>query len=61
MKDFEISNNLSFCLNLIRAFAAQAVCLGHILVNWDHPDMGLQFLGVVLFFIISGFLISATI
>lgn len=55
-------NDTSVALDLVRAAAAQIVCIGHAL---NFADVGLSTLlpnfGVVLFFLISGFVIAATL
>jgi peptidoglycan/LPS O-acetylase OafA/YrhL len=59
-------NDTSICLDLLRAIAAQMVCIGHGIVFFV-PQMRathlpvMQTVGVLLFFILSGFLISATL
>jgi peptidoglycan/LPS O-acetylase OafA/YrhL len=59
-------NDTSICLDFLRAIAAQMVCIGHGIVFFV-PQMRathlpiMQTVGVLLFFILSGFLISATL
>lgn len=61
-------NDSSITLDLLRAIAAQSVCVGHGLVffsvgEWARPPYFpyIQNIGVLLFFIMSGFLIAATL
>jgi peptidoglycan/LPS O-acetylase OafA/YrhL len=61
-------NDTSIALDLLRAGAAQMVCVGHALVffgvaDWLKPPFApkMQNIGVLLFFIMSGFLITATL
>jgi peptidoglycan/LPS O-acetylase OafA/YrhL len=59
-------NDTSATLDLMRAVAAQMVCVGHAISffvpPWRSPAMPLiQNIGVLLFFILSGFLITYTL
>lgn len=61
-------NDSSITLDLLRAIAAQSVCVGHGLVffsvgEWARPPYFpyIQNIGVLLFFVMSGFLIAATL
>src|SRR6478609_4909470 len=59
-------NNTSVALDLLRAVAAQMVCVGHALnffaSDWRPADLAyMQNVGVLLFFLISGFLITYTL
>jgi peptidoglycan/LPS O-acetylase OafA/YrhL len=54
----------SFALDLLRAGAAQAVCIGHTLSYFGFYPQGvpyIQSIAVLLFFLISGFLIATTL
>lgn len=66
----ELSNNndTSAALDLLRWTAAQAVCVGHAMVffsvapQWRPPHFpSIQNLGVLVFFVLSGFLIAYTL
>ena len=61
-------NDTSIALDLLRAVAAQMVCVGHAMVffgvyDWLKPPFApnMQNIGVLLFFVMSGFLITATL
>jgi peptidoglycan/LPS O-acetylase OafA/YrhL len=60
-------NDASFALDLLRAAAAQAVCVGHAIgffqIAWLRPPAMpvLQNIGVCIFFVLSGFLIAYTL
>jgi peptidoglycan/LPS O-acetylase OafA/YrhL len=61
-------NDTSIALDLLRAVAAQAVCVGHAMVFFGVGDAlkppfapWMQNIGVLLFFVMSGFLITATL
>jgi peptidoglycan/LPS O-acetylase OafA/YrhL len=58
-------NDTSVTLDLLRAVAAQMVCVGHainfFLGGWPATLPYMQNIGVLLFFIISGFLITHTL
>lgn len=59
-------NDTSPALDLLRALAAQAVCVGHAInffkSDWMPPSLPLmQNLGVLVFFVLSGFLIAHTL
>lgn len=61
-------NDTSIALDLLRAVAAQMVCVGHAMVffgvaDWLKPPSvpWMQNIGVLLFFVMSGFLITATL
>ena len=59
-------NDTSVALDLLRAIAAQMVCVGHAInfFAWDRRLTRLPLLqnvGVLLFFLISGFLITYTL
>ncbi|WKA30778.1 acyltransferase family protein [Bradyrhizobium roseum] len=58
-------NDTSVTLDLLRAIAAQMVCVGHALNffmgNWPSSLPYMQNVGVLLFFILSGFLIMHTL
>jgi peptidoglycan/LPS O-acetylase OafA/YrhL len=56
-------NDTSLALDLLRAIAAQMVCIGHAWNNADLPPhhTSLPDVGVVLFFILSGFVIAYTL
>ncbi|WP_262048370.1 acyltransferase family protein [Bradyrhizobium sp. Bra78] len=54
-------NDTSVTLNLLRAIAAQVVCIGH---AWGVGGLGKTYVpadGVLLFFVLSGFLIAYTL
>lgn len=58
-------NDTSVCLNLLRFAAAQAVCVGHaisffkIAPGFQPPQFPyIQNLGVMIFFVLSGFVIA---
>ncbi len=57
------ANDTSLALDLLRALAAQMVCIGHAwnLVDVPHDNTKLPDLGVLLFFILSGFVIAHTL
>jgi peptidoglycan/LPS O-acetylase OafA/YrhL len=61
-------NDASIILDLMRAVAAEMVCLGHGLVFFHMPEQWrpprlpyMQNIGVLLFFVMSGFLITSTL
>jgi len=61
-------NDTSIALDLLRAVAAQMVCVGHAMAffyvgDWLKPPFApwMQNIGVLLFFVMSGFLITATL
>jgi peptidoglycan/LPS O-acetylase OafA/YrhL len=61
-------NDTSIALDLLRAVAAQMVCVGHALVFFSVGERlkppfvpWMQNIGVLLFFVMSGFLITATL
>ena len=58
-------NDTSIALDLLRAVAAQMVCIGHGLVFFSIPRPEgmplIQNVGVLIFFIMSGFLITTTL
>lgn len=58
-------NDTSLTLDLLRAVAAQMVCVGHainfFIGGWPKTIPYMQNVGVLLFFIISGFLIAHTL
>lgn len=61
-------NDTSIALDLLRAVAAQMVCVGHALAffgvgDWLKPPFvpWMQNIGVLLFFVMSGLLITATL
>lgn len=61
-------NDTSITLDLLRALAAQMVCVGHAMAffgvgDWLKPPFTpwMQNIGVLLFFVMSGFLITATL
>lgn len=59
-------NDTSICLDLLRAIAAQMVCIGHAIIFFvpqvraTHLPI-MQTVGVLLFFVLSGFLITAVL
>ncbi|KEA64224.1 Acyltransferase [Marinobacterium lacunae] len=52
-----ISEKLSFRLDFLRGLAAQAVLLEHMLTSYGYKGVYIGSFGVVVFFVISGFLI----
>jgi peptidoglycan/LPS O-acetylase OafA/YrhL len=58
-------NDTSVTLDLLRAVAAQMVCVGHainfFIGGWPSDLPYMQNVGVLLFFILSGFLITHTL
>jgi peptidoglycan/LPS O-acetylase OafA/YrhL len=59
-------NDTSLTLDLLRAVAAQMVCVGHAIiffVSGSRPQWlpVMQNIGVLIFFLISGFVIAATL
>ena len=62
----KLSSNSSLFLNFIRSASAQMVLIGHLLAQYEFYNpiknqFVIQNLGVVLFFIISGFLIIMSV
>jgi len=54
-------NDASVTLNFLRAVAAQAVCIGHALNFGGYGSTFIPVDGVLLFFVLSGFLIAYTL
>ena len=59
----KITSGQSVALDLARGISAQAVLLGHDLsaVGYQHPKLLFQNLGVVVFFILSGMLVTRSV
>jgi Predicted acyltransferases len=58
------NNDASFILDALRAIAAQAVCVGHAMsfFKFDYPrGIAIQVIGVLVFFVMSGFVIAHTL
>jgi peptidoglycan/LPS O-acetylase OafA/YrhL len=62
------ANDTSLSLDLLRAVAAQMVCLGHGFIFFHIAEQlrppqfpFIQNIGVLIFFVMSGFLITATL